>query len=99
CDVTRLDTTLDGFGLSNEHSRCCKIEDDKSRVDRGTLVASCNTCTIALITGSSSSSYVVSILVRRRCGGEGGGGILVSGNICRLKRFGLRGLCSPCVLS
>ena len=72
-DVIRLETTLEGFGLSREQSRYSRIDDERSRVERGVLSDNCRTWIIALITGSSSSSYS-SESISAGAGTCGGGG-------------------------
>ena len=36
-EVILLETTLDGFGLSKGQSRNARIDDERSRVDKGVL--------------------------------------------------------------
>lgn len=104
CEVIRLETTLDGFGLSSEQSRYWRIDEDRSRVDNGIFSASWRIWIIALMTGSSSSSYPRAYTSGAAAVGETAGGAFVGGDgggvnapstwRCRLTRFGLRGLIS-----
>ena len=111
-EVIRLETTLEGFGLSREQSRYSRIDEERSLVDRGVLSDNCRIWIIALMTGSSSSSYSsesISAGAGVACGcamgaddgatalgGDGGGVNDRSTWTTRRIRFGLRGFCSGC---
>ena len=72
--MIRLETTLEGFGLSSEQSRYSRIDEERSRVDRGVLSDNCRIWMIALMTGSSSSSYSSESISAGAGAGGGAGG-------------------------